>query len=67
MAAASRARLKVASDQMELSARHAAIVALRMVEIFFSFAVGDAVVFLASNRKPHRLDLRSLVAVPTRL
>jgi hypothetical protein len=67
LASTSRTRLQIATDQMKLSTRNSAIITLWVRQIFFSFAVWNAIELLSANRESNRLDLRSFITVPTGL
>jgi hypothetical protein len=67
LATAARAGLKVATNLVNLAARHSTIVALRMIQIIGAVAIRNSVELLTINDESHRIHSRLLVAVPSRL
>jgi hypothetical protein len=64
--AASRARLKVATDQMQLATKDSAVVALWKIQIFLTRSVRHSVKLLTVDDKLHGTNFGLLVAVPSR-
>ena len=67
LASATWTWLQVTTDQVQLPAWDAPIIALHVIEVVSAFAISNAIVVLPTDRKPHGLDLRLLVAMPARL
>ena len=64
LTATARARLQIAADSVNYSARNTAIIALGVRQIFFSSAKRNALIYLATDRKLTWLNFRSFVTMP---
>jgi hypothetical protein len=66
LATTARARLQVATNDVQATAWNTAIITLRTLEIIGSPSVCDAIVFLTVDHKSNRSDARLFISVPPR-